>query len=97
MGANKIQFTSNRKMAKDRTQLNITIDPQLLAKLKREAIKNGFTLKEFVTLKLSEVEESSTNDVIEARLARLERHLNLSHVASIPEDNNASISTDAEA
>ena len=71
-------------MAKDRTQLNITIDPQLLAKLKREAIKNGFTLKEFVTLKLSEVEESSTNDVIEARLARLERHLNLSHVASIP-------------
>ena len=63
-------------MAKDRTQLNITIDPQLLAKLKRETIKNGFTLNEFVTLKISEVEESSTNDVIEARLARLERHLN---------------------
>ena len=84
-------------MVKARTQLNINIDPQLLVKLKKEAIKNGLTLKEFVTLKLAEVEESSTNDVIEARLARLERHLNLSHVASIPEDNNASIFTDGGA
>ena len=81
-------------MTADRTQLNITIDPKLLAKLKKEAIKNGMTLKEFVTLKLSEVEESSTNDVLEARLTKLERHLNLSQVVSTPEDNNESIFTD---
>ena len=39
-------------MAKDRTQLNINIDPELLISLKSQAIKSGKTLTEFITERL---------------------------------------------
>ena len=65
-------------MSPARTQLNINIDPKLLARLKSEAIKNGMTLTQFVTLKLSTVDSISTNDALEVRLTRIEKHLAIS-------------------
>ena len=40
-----------KEMPKERTQLNIKIDPELLIRIKAEAIKNGMTLTDFVTRK----------------------------------------------
>ena len=64
-------------MTRERTQLNINIDPELLLMIKREAIKNGMTLTEFVTEKLSNIQSASKDDALEQRLAKIERHLNL--------------------
>ena len=58
-------------MAKDRTQLNINIDPDLLLRLKKEATKSGKTLTEFVTeqlLKTSTETTETTEDNLEKRL-----------------------------
>ena len=84
-------------MSPARTQLNINIDPALLLKLKSEAIKNGMTLTQFVTLKLSTIDSISTNDALEARLARIEKHLHLSKSASDSELKMGAIFTDQEA
>ncbi len=81
-------------MSKERTQLNINIDPELLLKIKSEAIKNGMTLTEFVTEKLANVESISKNDALEKRLAKIERHLNLDKNSSDPEHTRGSIFTD---
>ena len=85
-----------KKMSKARTQLNIKIDPELLLRIKAEAIKSGITLTEFVTRKLSNIESISNtnNDVLEQRLAKIERHLNLDKNSSDPEKNIGSIFTD---
>ena len=48
-------------MPRERTQLNINIDPALLIKLKSEAIKQGKTLTDFVFAK------SSNNLFVESR------------------------------
>ena len=81
-------------MSKERTQLNIKIDPELLVRIKSEAIKNGMTLTEFVTRKLEKIESRSNNDVLEQRLAKIERHLNLDKNSSDPERTIGSIFTD---
>ena len=81
-------------MPKERTQLNINIDPELLLKIKSEAIKNGMTLTEFVTRKLANIGSRSNNDVLEQRLAKIERHLNLDKNSSEPKKNIGSIFTD---
>ncbi len=64
-------------MVQERTQLNINIDPELLVKIKSEAMKEGKTLSAFVIEKLSNIQSSSTNNILEERLARIEKHLNL--------------------
>ena len=81
-------------MPKERTQLNINIDPELLLKLKSAAIKNRMTLTEFVTEKLATVKSISKNDALEQRLAKIERHLNLDKNSSGPERTIGSIFTD---
>ena len=71
-------------MSKDKSQLNIKIDPKLLLKLKSKAIKSGKTLTAFVTELL---EQSSTKvtedfDILEKRLLKLEERLNLTDKSS---------------
>ncbi len=80
-------------MPKDRTQLNINIDPELLLKIKSEAIKNGMTLTEFVTQKLSSIESTPTHNALEERLSKIERHLNLSENSTPPEKITGAIFT----
>ncbi len=62
-------------MPRDRTQLNINIDPQLLVRLKSEAIKNGKTLTEFVVDQLNKTPETSSELLLEERLLRIEKIL----------------------
>ena len=81
-------------MPKEKAQLNIKIDPELLLRVKSEAIKNGMTLTEFVTRKLENIESISNKDVLEQRLAKIERHLNLDKQSSDPERIISSIFSD---
>ncbi len=64
-------------MAKDRTQLNINIDPELLLQLKSEAIKRGKTLTDFVVEQLRQVPEVDSKGTLEQRLLRIETLLNI--------------------
>ena len=82
---------------KERSQLNINIDPELLLRIKSEAIKSGNTLTEFVTKKLTEIESTSRYELMEARLLRIERHLKLDKNSSDPSKDNKKIFTDAGA
>mgnify|MGYP001194764185 CR=1 FL=1 len=84
-------------MARERTQLNINIDPKLLLRIKSEAIKNGVTLTEFITKKLEEIESTSKNNILEERLSRIEQHLNLDKTSSNKEPIKGTIFTDAGA
>ena len=52
------------------------------------------TLTEFVTRKLENIESISNNDVLEQRLAKIERHLNLDKNSPDPERTIGSIFTD---
>ena len=81
-------------MAQERTQLNINIDPELLTKLKSEAIKEGKTLTAFVTEKLSNLHSVNANDVLEERLLRIEKHLNLDQNLTRKEKSIGTIFTD---
>ena len=66
-------------MSKDKSQLNIKIDPELLLKLKSKAIKSGKTLAAFVTELLEQGSTKVTHDfdILEKRLLKLEERLNL--------------------
>ena len=78
-------------MARERTQLNINIDPELLVKLKSEAIKNGKTLTEFVVEQLTNSPgQAPKEDGLEKRLLRIERYLKLDKNSS---DHNHKIGT----
>ncbi len=82
-------------MAKERTQLNINIQPELLIKLKSEAIKNGKTLTDFVVEQLSKSSaQSSENDPLEERLLRIEKLLMLDKGSPKQEKNIGTIFTD---
>ena len=81
-------------MPRERTQLNINIDPELLLRIKSEAIKNGMTLTEFVTRKLANIESRPDNDLLEKRLAKIDRHLNLNENSSDQERTIGSIFSD---
>ena len=61
-------------MTKEKSQLNIKIDPRLLLKLKSEAIKNGKTLTAFVTelLEQGPIKANSELDILEKRLLKIE-------------------------
>ena len=60
-----------------RSQLNIKIDPLLLAQVKSEAIKQGVTVTEFVTAALTKALNGDGAGTVEERLRRLEQHLGL--------------------
>ncbi len=70
-------------MRRERTQLNINIDPELLLSLKSEAIKRGMTLTQFVISKLSNIKSTSTS-TLEQRLSKIEEHLQLNTIESVP-------------
>ena len=82
-------------MAKERTQLNINIDPKLLLKLKSEAIKSGRTLTEFVIDQLTSASaNTSGHDQLEERLLRIEKFLNLKGNSSAQEKSIGTIFSD---
>jgi len=62
-----------------RSQLNIKIDPELLARVKSTAIKQGLTVTEFVTQVLEVAAGETTSTSLEERLSRIEKHLGLDH------------------
>ncbi len=81
-------------MGKDRTQLNINIDPELLLRLKSEAIKSGKTLTEFVVQQLEKTPEKKTSDPLEERLLRIEKFLMLEKTSSKKDKTIGTIFTD---
>ena len=81
-------------MVKERTQLNINIDPELLFQIKSEAIKEGKTLSAFVIEKLSNIQSSSSTDKLEQRLRKIEKHLNLNEQITPEKKHIGTIFTD---
>ena len=81
-------------MAKRRSQLNINIDPELLIKLKNEAIRSGKTLTEYVTNQLSNVSNVPQQSPLEQRLLLIEEHLGISETKPALEQTMGSIFTD---
>ena len=75
---------------KDKSQLNIKIDPKLLLKLKSEAIKSGKTLTTFITELLEQVSSTATTDIdtLEQRLLRVEKKLNLIEKFSLDKEED---------
>ena len=74
-------------MPRERTQLNINIDPALLLKLKSKAIKQGKTLTDFVVEQLKDSATTVSDDNLEQRLLRVEALMGIDH--KLPtEDNN---------
>ena len=82
----------NRKnmSGKEKSQLNIKIDPQLLVKIKSQAIKNGKTLTAFITELLEEGSMKSNGqiDSLEQRLLKVEKQLQLMHDFAFDNDLN---------
>ena len=64
-------------MAKEKSQLNVQIDPQLLIALKFEAINSGKTLSAFVTERLTQSHQDVNGEILEERLQRIEKQLDL--------------------
>ena len=73
-------------MPRERTQLNININPALLLKLKSEAIKQGKTLTDFVVEKLQESAAIVSDDNLEQRLLRVEALMGIDH--KLPDESN---------
>ncbi len=79
-------------MPKERTQLNINIDPELLLELKSEAIKRGKTLTDFVIDQLKDPSsKSKESDQLEKRLLRIEKILKLDE--KLPKEKEQRIGT----
>ena len=77
-------------MAKDRYQLNINIDPELLLQLKSQAIREGKTLTQYVTEQLKQDPKIVKEDVLEERLLRIEKNLGLTN-SSLKKENNIGV------
>ena len=82
------------KMARERTQLNINIDPNLLLQLKSEAIKNGQTLAQYVTQQLEVAPKIEQESVLEQRLSRIEEKLGLNKSSTVQKEDIGVIFTD---
>ncbi len=81
-------------MSKERTQLNINIDPDLLLRLKSEAIKQGKTLTSFVTEQLEKLPSPSSSSSLEERLSRIENFLQVDSNQPYNEKQIGTIFTD---
>ncbi len=81
-------------MPRERTQLNINIDPELLVKLKSEAIKSGKTLTEFVVEQLKKTPEKSSEVCLEERLLKIEKILFFNATPINPDKKIGTIFTD---
>ena len=81
-------------MPKGRSQLNINIDPKLLLEIKSQAIRSGKTLTEYVTDQLKQNLNTSSEDVLEARLLRIENNLGITNSSSKKEKSIGVIFTD---
>ncbi len=66
-----------RVMTKEKSQLNVQIDPQLLIALKFEAVNSGMTLSAFVTERLTKSNHDVKEWILEERLQRIEKELDL--------------------
>ena len=77
---------TNQAMPRERTQLNINIDPALLIKLKSEAIKEGKTLTTFVIDRLKESLTTLDDNNLEQRLLRVEALMGIPH--KLPDEAN---------
>ncbi len=75
-------------MPRDRTQLNINIDPALLLKLKSKAIKQGKTLTDFVVEQLKGAATTVSDDNLEQRLLRVEALMGINDKLPDEADNN---------
>ena len=64
-------------MYEEESELNIRIDPKLLLALKLEAIKNGKSLETFITERLNQNPLENKGNILENKLARIEKELNL--------------------
>tara|TARA_R100000664_G_C2712791_1_gene108942 strand:- start:34 stop:588 length:555 start_codon:yes stop_codon:yes gene_type:complete len=83
---------------KDKAQLNVKIDPRLLVSLKAEAIKSGKTLTNYITDLLeqnSKPKKSEDYELLEARLLRVEKQLDLKSTKEI--EPNETIFSDSGA
>ena len=81
-------------MARERTQLNINIDPELLLELKSEAIKDGKTLTQYITQKLKASPRIERESILEQRLLRIEENLGLNKTSTIQKKKIGVIFTD---
>ncbi|WP_269623494.1 hypothetical protein [Prochlorococcus marinus] len=80
------------KMGPKRTQLNINIDPELLLKLKSEAIKNGQTLTKYVTDQLANHQHKKDSDyLLEQRLLKIEQKLGLVKSSTIKQNEDIGV------
>ena len=64
-------------MVRNRSQLNISIQPELLEKLKVAAMRSGKTMTEFVSESIANQIENSCPESIESRLSLIEQRLGL--------------------
>ena len=81
-------------MSRERTQLNINIDPALLLSLKSQATKRGQTLTDFVVEQLKGSSDRSPEGNLEQRLLRIEQFLELDKKASHETKKIGTIFTD---
>ncbi len=81
-------------MVRERTQLNINIDPVLLLKLKSEASKRGKTLTNYVIEQLKFVAESESQENLEQRLLKIEQFLQFDQKTTDIKQRIGSIFTD---
>ena len=64
-------------MVRNRSQLNINIQPELLEKLKVAAIRSGKTITEYVSESITNQMENSFPDNLDSRLLAIEEKLGL--------------------
>ena len=75
------------KMAKERTQLNINIDTELLMELKTKAIKDRKTLTEYVTEKLTSTPGIEKAKSVEERILRIKENLGIKKSSTVQINN----------
>ncbi len=60
-----------------RAQLNIKIAPDLLARVKAHATRQGMTVTDFVATVLAKAISEENSPTLEERISKIEKHLGL--------------------
>ncbi len=89
-----IIMKNDETMSPERSQLNINIDPELLLRLKSEAIKRGVTLTAYVTEQLQNISKEPQDNILEKRLQKIEEFLGISNNSHVNRNQIGSIFTD---